>query len=34
MELSLKTRSLKKMAKELGVVYKIYTPPYHPASNG
>ena len=22
------------MAKELGVVYKIYTPPYHPASNG
>ena len=21
-------------AKELGVVYKLYTPPYHPASNG
>ena len=22
------------VAKELGVVYKLYTPPYHPASNG
>ena len=29
-----KNKIFKQVAKELGVVYKIYTPPYHPASNG
>ena len=32
--LSSKIRSLNKWQKELGVVYKLYTPPYCPASNG
>ena len=27
-------RVFKQVAKELGVEYKLYTPPYHPASNG
>ena len=31
---SLKTKSFEQIAKELGVMYKLYTPPYHPASNG
>ena len=29
-----KNKIFKQVAKELGVVYKLYTPPYHPASNG
>ena len=29
-----KNRIFEKVAKELGVKYKLYTPPYHPASNG
>ena len=29
-----KNKIFEEVAKELGVVYKIYTPPYHPASNG
>ena len=29
-----KNKVFEQVAKELGVVYKIYTPPYHPASNG
>ena len=29
-----KNKIFEHVAKELGVVYKIYTPPYHPASNG
>ena len=29
-----KNKIFEQVAKELGVVYKIYTPPYHPASNG
>ena len=29
-----KNKIFEQIAKELGVVYKIYTPPYHPASNG
>ena len=29
-----KNKILEQVAKELGVVYKLYTPPYHPASNG
>ena len=29
-----KNKIFERVAKELGVVYKIYTPPYHPASNG
>ena len=29
-----KNRIFEQVAKELGVVYKLYTPPYHPASNG
>ena len=33
MVLNLK-KFFEQVAKELGVVYKIYTPPYHPASNG
>ena len=28
-----KNKIFEQVAKELGVVYKIYTPPYHPASN-
>ena len=28
-----KNRIFEQVAKELGVVYKLYTPPYHPASN-
>ena len=29
-----KNKIFEPRAKELGVVYKLYTPPYHPASNG
>ena len=29
-----KNKIFEQIAKKLGVVYKIYTPPYHPASNG
>ena len=29
-----KNKNFEQVAKELGVVYKLYTPPYHPASNG
>ena len=29
-----KNKLLEQVAKELGVEYKLYTPPYHPASNG
>ena len=29
-----KNKIFEQGAKELGVVYKLYTPPYHPASNG
>ena len=29
-----KNKIFEYIAKELGVVYKLYTPPYHPASNG
>ena len=29
-----KNKVFEQIAKELGVVYKLYTPPYHPASNG
>ena len=29
-----KNRVFEQVAKELGVEYKLYTPPYHPASNG
>ena len=29
-----KNKIFEQMAKELGVEYKLYTPPYHPASNG
>ena len=29
-----KNKIFEQIAKELGVVCKIYTPPYHPASNG
>ena len=29
-----KNKIFEHIAKELGVVYKLYTPPYHPASNG
>ena len=28
-----KNKIFEQVAKELGVVYKLYTPPYHPASN-
>ena len=28
-----KNKILEQVAKELGVVHKLYTPPYHPASN-
>ena len=33
-ETEFKNKIFEQVAKELGVVYKIYTPPYHPASNG
>ena len=29
-----KNKIFEQVAKELGVIYKLYTPPYHPASNG
>ena len=29
-----KNKLFEQVAKELGVEYKLYTPPYHPASNG
>ena len=29
-----KNKIFEQVAKELGAVYKLYTPPYHPASNG
>ena len=29
-----KNKIFEQIAKELGVVYKLYTPPFHPASNG
>ena len=29
-----KNKIFEQVGKELGVVYKLYTPPYHPASNG
>ena len=29
-----KSKIFEQIAKELGVVYKVYTPPYHPATNG
>ena len=29
-----KNKIFEQVAKELGVVYKLYTPPYHPTSNG
>ena len=29
-----KNKIFEQIARELGVVYKLYTPPYHPASNG
>ena len=29
-----KNKIFEQMAKELGVIHKLYTPPYHPASNG
>ena len=29
-----KNKIFEQVAKELGVVYELYTPPYHPASNG
>ena len=29
-----KNKIFEQIAKELGVVYRLYTPPYHPASNG
>ena len=31
---SSKIKNFEQVAKELGVKYKLYTPPYHPASNG
>ena len=34
MALNLRTRCLSKISKELGLEYKLYTPPYQPASNG
>ena len=30
----LKNKMFEQIAKELGLEYKLYTPPYHPASNG
>ena len=29
-----KNKVFEQVAKELGLEYKLYTPPYHPASNG
>ena len=29
-----KNKIFQQVAKELGLEYKLYTPPYHPASNG
>ena len=29
-----KNKIFEQVAKELGIVHKLYTPPYHPASNG
>ena len=29
-----KNRMFEQISKELGLEYKLYTPPYHPASNG
>ena len=29
-----KNKIFEHVAKELGLEYKLYTPPYHPASNG
>ena len=29
-----KNKIFEQVAKDLGIVYKLYTPPYHPASNG
>ena len=29
-----KNKIVEQVAKELGIVHKLYTPPYHPASNG
>ena len=34
MEQNSKINCFEQIAKELGVEYKFYTPPYHPASNG
>ena len=30
----IKNKMLEQISKELGLEYKLYTPPYHPASNG
>ena len=34
MALNLRTKWFEQIFKELGLEYKLYTPPYHPASNG
>ena len=34
MALSLKSKMVEQISTELGLEYKLYTPPYHPASNG
>ena len=34
MELNLRTKCLNKYPRNLGLEYKLYTPPYHPALNG
>ena len=34
MKLSSKNKTFKQISKELGLEYKLYTPPYYPASNG
>ena len=34
MALNSKTEMFEQISKELGLEYKLYTPPYHPASNG
>ena len=33
MELSFKNKMFEQISKELGLEYKLYTPPYHPGSN-